>query len=168
MRTFILSLLAAFLLFGADMATAAPKTHAVKEVQDRGEIDKIKCDSMTSDSVRLGESLNFWVDLTVKDTKVQVTDVNYWFWADKDYNGAEGTFTLAPTKELEQANWIVDNRKMRLLESTDYHVTVLPDHPSAENMLFKGQILFQRINSDGSVSPETESFVGCIRYAVKK
>ena len=100
--------------------------------------------------------------------KVQVKDVHYWFWADKDYNEGEDIFTFAPTKELEHAKWIVDNKEVRLLESTDYHIKTLPDHPSPENILFKARILFNRILPDGTLSPETEGFVQCLRCAVKK
>ncbi|MBO5490159.1 MAG: hypothetical protein J5960_01860 [Desulfovibrio sp.] len=167
MRTFLFSLLATVLVLGAN-AAAAPKDAVVKELQRRGEIDKIQCDKIVSDTVHVGDTYNFWVDFTAKDLKVRVSDVNYWFWTDKDYNGSDAVFSLSPTKEAEKANGIVDNTTLRLVESTDYHIRTLPDHPSEENILFKAEILFNQVMPDGTLSPEQGRFVQCMRCAVKK
>lgn len=168
MRTFVFSLLAACLVLGADAAAAAPKDAVVKELQHRGEIDKIQCDKIVSDTAHVGDTFNFWVDFTAKDIKIRISDVNYWFWADKDYNESDAIFSLSPTKELEKADWIVDNTTLRLAESTDYHIRTLPDQPSEENILFKAEILFNQVMPDGTLSPVQGRFVQCLRCAVKK
>ncbi|MBO4312838.1 MAG: hypothetical protein J5838_00945 [Desulfovibrio sp.] len=168
-KTFV-SLMSVFLfIFSLNTAIAKPVAYDVKEYKEHGEIDKIRCDSTKTYIFHLGDFGNFYVDFTAKNNKVvKVTDVNYWFWADKDYNGDEGIFQLKPTKEIEKADWIVKNKEIRLVESSDYKIKSLPDTPSDENIIFKAEILFNEIMPDGSISPEQERIVQCVRASVRK
>ena len=58
--------------------------------------------------------------------------------------------------------------KIRLVESSDYKIKSLPDTPSDENIIFKAEILFNEIMPDGSISPEQERIVQCVRASVRK
>ncbi|MBQ9452007.1 MAG: hypothetical protein IJU65_01770 [Desulfovibrio sp.] len=162
-----ISPLVMFLLI-ASIATAAPSVSKVKSVKNRGEIDKIQCDKTVMEKIHLGDSCNFYVSFTADNTKAHISDIKFWFWSDKEYNGNDGPISFKPTKELEDADWVVDNKTIKLLESSDYNVRVLPDTPSDDNIILKYEILFNKINQDGTVSPEEERFVQCGRYSVRK
>ena len=165
----IYPLLILFIFFGTINTTSAQTkaNNTVKEVISRGEIDKIKCDQVVSDTLHLGDTFTFYVDFTADNKAAKINDINYWFWSDQDYNGSDDMFQLHPTKEIEKENWIVKNKKLRLVESNDYTIRSLPSEPSEENILFKAEIIFQEIMPDGSLS-KPEHLVRCVRANVKK
>ncbi|MBO4312839.1 MAG: hypothetical protein J5838_00950 [Desulfovibrio sp.] len=163
----VLTLMAVFL--SINTALAKPIVSDVKEYKNHGEIDKIQCDETNSIEVKLGDVCNFYVDFSTKNNKTAIiTDINYWFWADKDYNGDDKIFSLNPTKEIEASNWTVKNEKMMIAESTDYKIKSLPDKSSDENIIFKSEILYKKVLADGSVSSDKERTVQCVRVRVKK
>ena len=83
------------LLLGVAAADAASRAPVVREVEDRGEIDQIKCDGMEDADVNVGDTINFYVSFTASNSaKAQVTGVHYWFWADDDYNEGDPGVTL--------------------------------------------------------------------------
>ena len=163
----ILTLMAVFL--SINTALAKPIVSDIKEYKNHGDIDKIQCDDTKSIAVQLGDVLNFYVDFSTTNHKTAIiTDVNYWFWADKDYNGDDKIFSLIPSKEIENSNWTVKNEKIKIAESTDYKIKSLPDKSSDENIIFKSEILYKKILPDGSVSSDKERTVQCVRVRVKK
>ncbi len=155
------------LLLCAGTATAGFKAPVVKEVQDRGEIDQIKCDDMTEEDVNVGDSLNFYVTFSAKNNaKAQVTGVRYWFWSDIDYNRGDPGITFAATKEFKDGDGIVQNQTLKLMRSTDYVIRETPEKPSKENILIKYDVTFKPFNADGTLSQQEEHFFQCGRYRV--
>ena len=74
----------------------------------------MQCDETKTFEVHVGDVCNFYVDFSITNNKVTlITDINYWFFADKDYNGDDKIFSLNPTKEIEDANWAVKNTEMK-------------------------------------------------------
>ena len=162
----ILSLMATFL--SINNALARPVVSEVKEFKNHGEIDKIQCDKTKSFTVKLGDKFNFDLEFSTKDNrKALITDINYWFWADKDYNGDDALITLKSTKEIEDANWTATSKKIKVAESTDYKIRNSPDKSSDENIIFKSQIVYKEILSDGSLSTNPENIVHCFKIRVK-
>ena len=163
----ILTLMAVFL--SINTAQAKPIVSDVKEFKNHGEIDKIQCDNTKSVEVQLGDVCNFYVDFSTTNNKTAIiTDINYWFWADKDYNGDDKIFALNPTKEIEDSNWTVKNEEIKIAESTDYKIKSLPDKSSDENIIFKSEILYKKVLPNGSLSNDKERTVQCVRVRVKK
>lgn len=160
-------MLAVILVLSSNLAFAGQKSSKVKEV-NHGEIDKIKCDKTVSDTLHLGDSFKFYVDFSAEDMKAQITDVNYWFWSDEDYNGSEDIIAFTPTKEIIDADWIVDNKTIKLVRSNEYNVKSLPQHPSDENIILKYEIIFRRFLSENKPSNKDEHYVICARYGIKK
>ena len=92
----LITLMAIFL--SINTAMAKPVVSDVKEYKNHGDIDKIQCDDTKSISVQRGDVLNFNVNFYTTNHKTAIiTDINYWFWADKDYNGDDKIFSLKPT-----------------------------------------------------------------------
>jgi len=163
----IFSALTLSLLLGAGAAGAASKAPVVKEVENRGEIDQIKCDAMEDDEVHVGDTINFYVSFTADSkAKAQVTGVHYWFWSDIDYNSGDPGIAFEPTKEFKNGDGIVHNQTLKLMRSTDYVIRVAPEKPSKENIIVKYDVAFQTFNADGSLSPQEEHTVQCVRYRV--
>ena len=165
-KTVFLALSLSLLLGGAP-AEAAPKAPVVKEVEDRGEIDQIKCDGMEEADVNVGDSINFYVSFTASNNaKAQVTGVHYWFWADNDYNAGDPGVTFAATKEFKDGDGIVHNQTLKLMRSTDYVIRKPADKPSKENIIVKYDVAYSAFNADGTASPQEEHYVQCARYRV--
>lgn len=155
------------LLLGVAAANAASRAPVVKEVEDRGEIDQIKCDGMEDADVNVGDTINFYVSFTASNSaKAQVTGVHYWFWADDDYNEGDPGVTFAPTKEFKDGDGVVHNQTLKLMRSTDYVIRATPEKPSKENIIVKYDITFNTFNADGTLSPQEEHTVQCARYRV--
>ena len=163
----LFSALALSLLLGAGAAGAAPKAPVVKEVEDRGEIDQIKCDGTEDFDVHVGDTVNFYVSFTASNNaKAQVTGVHYWFWSDIDYNSGDPGITFEATKEFKNGDGIVKNQTLKLMRSTDYVIRVAPEKPSQENIIVKYDVTFNTFNADGTLSPQEEHAVQCSRYRV--
>ena len=108
----LFSALTLSLLLGASATCAATKAPVVKEVEDRGEIDQIKCDGMDEADVHVGDTLNFYVSFAVgKNEKVKVDGVRYWFWSDVDYNRGDPGIAFKATKEIMDSDGIIQNQK---------------------------------------------------------
>ena len=149
-------------------ALARPVVSEVKEFKNHGEIDKIQCDKTKSLTVKVGDSFNFDIEFsTIDNRKAQITDINYWFWADKDYNGDDALITLKPTKKIEDANWTASSKKFSVAKSTDYKIRNSTDKSSDENIIFKSQIVYKEILPDGSLSKNSENIVDCFKIRVK-
>ena len=104
----LFSALTLSLLLGASATCAATKAPVVKEVEDRGEIDQIKCDGMDEADVHVGDTLNFYVSFAVgKNEKVKVDGVRYWFWSDVDYNRGDPGIAFKATKEIMDSDGII-------------------------------------------------------------
>ena len=155
------------LLLGVDVADAASRAPVVKEVEDRGEIDQIKCDGMEDADVHVGDTLNFYVSFTAaNNAKAKVSGVHYWFWSDIDYNSGDPGITFEATKEFKNGDGVVQNQTLTLMRSTDYVIRATPEKPSKENIIVKYDITFNTFNADGTLSPQEEHTVQCARYRV--
>ena len=155
------------LLLGVATADAASRAPVVKEVEDRGEIDQIKCDGMEDADVNVGDTIKFYVSFTASNSaKAQVTGVHYWFWADDDYNEGDPGVTFAPTKEFKDGDGVVHNQTLKLMRSTDYVIRKPAGKPSRENIIVKYDVAYSTFNADGTPSPQEEHFVQCARYRV--
>ncbi|MBQ2475926.1 MAG: hypothetical protein II515_01465 [Desulfovibrio sp.] len=163
----LFSALTLSLLLGAGAAGAATKVPVVKEVEDRGEIDQIKCDGMEGADVHVGDTLNFYVSFTAENNaKAKVSGVHYWFWSDIDYNSGDPGITFEATKEFKNGDGVVQNQTLTLMRSTDYVIRATPEKPSKENIIVKYDITFNTFNADGTLSPQEEHTVQCARYRV--
>ena len=161
-------LLAGLLALGPVQAlarTAPPKTI---EMNERHEIEALSCDHITTDTVDVGDTFDFYVDFTAKDCKVVIDSVNFLFWADQDYNGDEALPKFIITKELEKANGIVDNTTMRIMTSSKYHIRVQPKNPAQNNIMVNYEIFYYKVQPDGTRSAVKENEMQCLRLGVKK
>lgn len=140
----------------------------ILEESERNALDQLPCDNTTRATVQKGDTIDFYVDFTAKDTKASIETVNFHFWADKDYNGDEKLPQFYVTKEMEAAKGIVSNQTMRLMTSSKYHIRELPDTPAKDNIVVKYEILYHDVLSDGSLAPEEKRLVECLRIGVKK
>ena len=162
----LFSALTLTLLLGAGAAGAA-KAPVVKEVEDRGEIDQIKCDGMEGCDVHVGDTLNFYVSFTAGSKGgAKVTGVHYWFWSDIDYNKGDPGIAFKPTKEFKDGDGVVLNQTLQLMRSTDYVIRQAPEKPAQENIIVKYDVAFNPIGADGTVAPQEEHYVQCARYRV--
>ncbi len=163
----LFSALTLSLLLGASATCAATKAPVVKEVEDRGEIDQIKCDGMDEANVHVGDTLNFYVSFAVgKNEKVKVDGVRYWFWSDVDYNRGDPGIAFKATKEIMDSDGIIQNQKQRLMRSTDYVIRATPEKPSRENIIVKYDVAYYEFNADGTMNPKERHHVQCSRYRV--
>ncbi len=163
----ILLALCMFFLISAGTVGAATPPPVVQEVTDRGEIDQVQCDGMEEDSIKVGETINFFVSFSTKNNaKVQVSGIEYWFWSDIDYNGGDPGITFAATKEFRNADGIIQNQNMKMMRSSDYMIRSAPEKPSKENILVKYKVTYNSFNPDGTLSPQEEHITQCARYRV--
>ncbi len=160
-------LMAILLALNANFAFAELRVKDIKEV-NREEIDKIKCDSTFERTLNKGDTCNFYVNFSVKDGKVKISSVDFWFWSDEDYNGDDSMVSFKPTQEAMDAKWVVGSKPVQLLRSSDYKIRFVPKKSSEENILVKYEILFNPFMPNGELSPEQERYVVCGRYGVKK
>lgn len=170
---FILSILIVFVSiamtnfsFAGD--SKAGKSVEAKSVQNRGEIDTIKCDAYNDAKLRVGDNCTFDITFTSNGPKYKISDVNYWFWEDIDYNKGENSLKFLATKEFIDSNGVVENGTMKLMVSNDYDIRIPPEKRSKENIIVKYEILFNEIIPNKGLSQEQHRLVQCARYTITR
>ena len=149
------------------VGSAFSKTNVhVLERNDRKEIDSIKCDDEDTGILEVGNSYTFDVSFSSHVDNVKVDTVKFWFWADEDYNGNDGMVQFSQTDEIKNLDGVVGKESIKLIESTPYVIKKQPKESTAENVLVKYEILFNKILPNGSLSKEQESYVQCRRFSV--
>ncbi len=149
------------------VGTAFSKTNVhVFEKNDRKEIDSIKCDDEDTGILEVGDSYNFDVSFSSNDGKVKVDKVDFWFWADDDYNGNDDMVQFSQTDKIKNLDGVVGKERVKLIESTPFIIKKQPKVSTAENALGKFVIFYNKILPDGSLSKEQERFVICRRFTV--
>ncbi|MBR3663890.1 MAG: hypothetical protein IKN64_04450 [Desulfovibrio sp.] len=160
-------LMLALLGLSLTAGTAFAKTNVnVLEQNNRREIDAITCDTEDTGILEVGNSYNFNVSFAAKENKVKVSRINFWFWADDDYNGSESMVNFSETKEIKTLDGVVGRESIKLIESTPYVIKKPAEKSSPENVLIKYEILYNDILPDGSISKEQDRYVQCGRYTV--
>lgn len=146
-------------------ATPALSVNAanVRETSGREEIDKVHCDSMADNQLRVGEKHVFEVQLFPTKSKFSVSNINFWFYEDEDYNDGEGV-RYETTQELMDADGVI-SRKMTVMRSQPYHVGHAPAKRSQENIITKYEIELSMLDADGKVTGSGTT-TQCARWAV--
>lgn len=156
-------------IIGLMLTTAAPAFAVdaanVRETRGRGEIDKIQCDTTVDNQLRVGENHVFEVELYPTKSKFAVTNINFWFYEDEDYNDGEG-IEYSPTQEAMDANGVV-TKKMAVMRSQPYHVGHAPTKRSPENIITKYELEIDMLDANGNVT-QSGTTTQCARWAVTR
>ena len=143
-------------------------TFRVNNSLSRDDVKAIKCDHSTTDTLRLGHTYAFHADLSLDSGKARLSDINFWFSADEDYNGDQHTALFHPTEELNRADWDAGTTPKRVLQSTDYHVRKAPERRQPDNVIIKYEFLYHAYLPDGSLDKQERRIVQCVNYAVTR
>ncbi|MBQ9536451.1 MAG: hypothetical protein IJU79_01525 [Desulfovibrionaceae bacterium] len=164
---FILSCLLLLAISWPQNALTASKRPMQKHL-DNTSIEKIPCDGVTKANLRLGLDHNFTLNFNSKESKIQISDINFWFHSDVDYTGKGQAINFHPTKEFDAAHWEMDHNSLELLESDEYTILNPPKQRSDKNITIKYEIIFNEYEQDGKLNPKQEKYFQCGHYAVTR
>ena len=165
----ILAFAACMLLISAGCGYAASDvTFKVNNSVSREDVMKIKCDNTARDTLRVGEEYTFHADFSVSSGKAHISDINYWFSSEGDFNDSHTSILFKPTDELNKSDWVVSNGEKRILESERYAVVNYPEKRHEDNIIIKYEFLFNAYLPDGKLSDRQERIVQCVHYAITR